>query len=70
MTVDSRDLQIAVLRLFLRDAVRYLSFAAGREVADDPDWAQQVMDRVSGIEEVLNLTGPGPETEPRPDGEA
>ncbi|MGW9299629.1 hypothetical protein ACWHA3_02225 [Streptomyces cyaneofuscatus] len=70
MATDSRDLQIAALRLSLREAARLLSYAAGRDAAANPEWAQQVMDRVGDMEEVLNLTGPWPETEPRPDGEA
>ncbi|WP_406225020.1 hypothetical protein [Streptomyces anulatus] len=66
MTTDSRDLQIAALRLSLREATRLLSYAAGRDATTNPDWAQQAMGRVSDMEEVLNLTGPAGDARPGP----
>ncbi|RGD55398.1 hypothetical protein DR950_41790 [Kitasatospora xanthocidica] len=53
---DVRDQHITDLRAALTRAVQELSFAAGREVADDPGYSDRLMTIVGSWEETLART--------------
>lgn len=57
-TADVRDQHVTDLRAALTRAVQEISFAAGREAADDPGYAERLMTIAESWEKTLARTAP------------